>query len=137
MGYLNPHFPQTIWIYSNLIHFYSYSNHHPIEMFNLVFDLQRSHFASSQRIVISLHLIVIVCHSSASVMFSNDIALHNFKVLPKYTTLDLSSPYWDTTWFFHHSPNVLHFIVWYLRSFEGYPILEIPTLGDIPSLESI
>ena len=42
MGYLNCHFPLPLWIYSNLIHSYTLTNHHPMTTSNLMFYLQQS-----------------------------------------------------------------------------------------------
>ena len=65
MGYLSSHFPQTIWVYSNLIVSYDFNNHYPKTMRNLmlylqntlIFESQHSHFTSNQNISISFSLL--------------------------------------------------------------------------------
>ena len=42
VGYLNSHFPQNIWVYSNFILSYSYNNHFPKTTSNLMLYLQHS-----------------------------------------------------------------------------------------------
>ena len=53
-------FPQTIWVYSNLIHFSQSNKHYLMTTSNLMLYLQYSHFVSSKTISILLPLIVIV-----------------------------------------------------------------------------
>ena len=42
MEYLNSHFPQIIWVYSNLIHSYTSNNHNPMTTSNLMLYLQHN-----------------------------------------------------------------------------------------------
>ena len=69
MGYLNSHFVQTIWVYSNNINFQSSDKPYPMTTNNPVLYIQDSHFTISQRISISLPLIVIVAYHSYILYF--------------------------------------------------------------------
>lgn len=92
-------FPQTMWIYSNLIHSQSFKKHYPMTLFSIV------PLSDESKDFNFMALDSDRCLSFSNTIFPNDMVSNNFKLSTKYISFPLSTTCWCSMWFFHQSPN--------------------------------